>query len=391
MHTSGGLVSDCDGTIGTIAFALPNDVFRASAETWHVSPLLPFGGLLQSFPSEIDAILAVDTAAYAAAGDWIEALKPSCRIRLIVNDDPVCAIQSPWLQDRFHVRSRADGVAPEILSRQRDPLAALFARKCGLGHRSLTFELAGGNQLVGPGFRLIGAGFVREPGGGLVVVGDHVAMAQFADLDPGALHVVGYDPLAIGAGEPALPSRNSRGVAVDFLNAGSSEVSRKMLAGLHWHQYGFHIDQFVSVTGASRQAKPVLLVAEPYPVGVTAERLAKDARIKLDLSAAALASAGFSVVRNPVPFAIAADSRKIVARLFNNVISDGARRMGQDRPLVWVPAFDPTVPFREFADANMKIWHDLGYDCRLVPHFEAFVSRNGAIRCLSKVLRRNFT
>ncbi len=151
-----------------------------------------------------------------------------------------------------------------------------------------------------------------------------------------------------------------------------------------WHQYGFHIDQFVSVTNISRNGKPVLLVADPRSIGGVAEPLVADARKKLDLSASALADAGLEIIRNPIPFAQARDNHKVFPRLYNNVILDGISRPGMPPAVRLDAIFEQSNLFREFEDANVEIWRDLGYDCKIIANFDELASRNGAIRCLAK-------
>jgi hypothetical protein len=388
MINSGNLLSDCEGLIEQIAFAIPTDFFQTYTPAWDCSPLLPIGNLLQSFPPEIEAIVAVDAPSYALAAAWVDVLSPRCRIRLIRNAHPTHTIESPWLQDRFHIHVPADRTTSAVLSLKNDPIAALFAQECGLVCKELEFELPGGNQLVGPGIRLVGAGFLTEPGGGEIVVRKRTAMDQFTNMDDRRLFVFGYDPHLIAAESVSIEARNARSVAIDFMEIGNNQQFSLISGARPWHQYGFHTDQYVSPTNVLRNGKPVLLVADPHSLDGRAVPLVADARKKLDLSASALIGAGFEVIRNPVPFAQVQDSRKIQARLFNNVILDGIPRRGCARPFVWMPSFEQTYPFREFEHVNAGIWNDLGYDCKIVGNFDGLASRNGAIRCISKILHR---
>lgn len=389
MIHSGRLVSDCEGIIEQIAFAIPTEFFRRSAGAWDCNPLLPIGNLLQSFPAEMEAIVAVDATSYALASAWVDSVAPTCRVRLICNTHASYTIGSPWLQDRFHVRVLAEGATSEILSLKNDPIAALFAEECGLVCRDLEFELPGGNQLLGPGIRLVGAGFLKEPGGGLIVVRERTAMNQFAGMDDRRLFIFGYDPHLMTVMAVAAETRNAGVVAKQFLENTHNQQRSSQSGMQSWHQYGFHIDQFVSVTNISRNGKPVLLVADPHSIGGVAEPLVADARKKLDLSASALADAGLETIRNPIPFAQVRDNHKVFPRLYNNVILDGTSRAGCRRPFVWMPSFEQSNPFREFEDENAKVWRDLGYDCKTVKNFDELASRNGAIRCLAKILCRN--
>jgi hypothetical protein len=385
------LVSDCEGTIEQIALALPGDFFQPDMKIWQGDPLVPIGNLLQSFPSEMEAILALSAQSYASACVWIENIRPRCRIVFVTDQASHSAIRSPWIQDLFHVRVPSDetGAMPEILSLENAPVAALFSRAKGFAQRELRFELPGGNQLVGPGFRLVGASFFQGLGGGADFARDPLARDQFLEIDSRTLHVFGYDPAQLANSGQLLSSRNARSVASELMDVTRGREELGKLQIMPWHQYGFHVDQFVSVTGVVRCGKPVLLVADPHPVGESARKLAVDARKKLDVSSRALEDAGFSVVRNPVPFAPAQDSRKILGRLYNNVIVEGTRRSGNSAPLMWLPSFEQAAEFRRFEEANIRIWSDLGFDCIPVRGLDLFASRNGAVRCMTKVIRRN--
>ncbi len=209
MIHSGRLVSDCEGIIEQIAFAIPTEFFRRSAGAWDCNPLLPIGNLLQSFPAEMEAIGRGGRTVICACLGMDGFVAPTCRVRLIRNTHASYTIGSPWLQDRFHVRVLAEGATSEILSLKSDPIAALFAEECGLVCRDLEFELPGGNQLLGPGMRLVGAGFLKEPGGGLIVVRERAAMNQFTRMDDRRLFIFGYDPHLITAKAVAAETRNA--------------------------------------------------------------------------------------------------------------------------------------------------------------------------------------
>jgi hypothetical protein len=109
----------------------------------------------------------------------------------------------------------------------------------------------------------------------------------------------------------------------------------------------------------------------------------------LDASLFFLEEQGFAVNRNPVPLAVVSDTGKRLPRLYNNVLLENALRPGRSRPQVWVPQFGDREALEEFDSRNLAIWQRLGFDPVPVPGWSCLASRNGAIRCVTKALRRN--
>lgn len=155
------------------------------------------------------------------------------------------------------------------------------------------------------------------------------------------------------------------------------------------HQCGFHVDQFVSVTGLRSDDRPLLLVADPLAHTGCDARAATDLKRKLDASALSLARQGFAIVRNPIPVSPAIDTNKCLPRLYNNVLVENIVRSGQTRPFVWIPHFGDVEALDDFDGENRKIWEKLGFYAIGVAGWSHFASRNGALRCATKVINRD--
>jgi hypothetical protein len=352
------LVADCGGLIAKLALSIPSAFFSEETFDRWCRPLLPIGNLVRALPSEIAIFLLVDRTRIAQAQAWLSTLSPASPVTLVALDVPEGARQSPWIQDLFHVRKGEGGgqAVSEILSRPGAAIGPALARCLGWQAQTAMVDLDGGNQLVGDDFRLIGASGLSPNRFSNPLPRDD-APAGFGlleTLDDRSIHLFGY----------------------------------RAPGGVRLHQHGFHVDQFVSVTGLCRNGCPLLLVAEPVLTDGLESRLVDQARQQLDASVAFLEDQGFSILRNPVPFVVTPDSGKRLPRLYNNVILENAVREGRQKPLVWLAQFGDVENVAACDEANRLIWQDLGFDVIGVPGWSHLASRNGALRCASKVLQR---
>ncbi len=352
------LVADCGGLIEKLALSIPSAFFSEETFDRWSRPLLPIGNLLRALPAEIAIFVLVDRTRIADAEGWLSTLSPASPVTLVTLDVPEGARQSPWIQDLFHVR-KGEGAgqsASEILSRPNAAIGPALARCLGWQAQTAMADLDGGNQLVGVDFRLVGA--------------SSLARNRFSNPTPDSNAPAGFG---------LLETLDDRPVHVFGYRAPGGE---------RLHQHGFHVDQFVSVTGLYRNGCPLMLVAEPCLTDGLESRLVDQARQQLDASVAFLESQGFSVIRNPVPFVITPDSGKRLARLYNNVVLENAVRPGRTKQLVWLAQFGDVEDVASFDAANRLIWQDLGFEVIGVPGWSHLASRNGALRCASKVLQR---
>ena len=369
------LVPDCGGLIRTVALALPAAFFAKSGVDDAVSPLIPIGNLLSTLPSDIITIIAIDSASLTSARNWLASLPIRCILDLV----PLSGngnIPHPWIQDMFHVRTsdRGRGIAPELVLAVENSIGAGLAGHLGAAVSYSDVPLAGGNQLVGADFRLVGhSSLVENSGIGRKAAASAHRRRKIEALDGRHVHSVGNRPQDLGNVPFDLPA-----IPVD-----PAALEGKM------HQCGFHVDQFVSVTGLEHGGRPLLLVADPVVHGGCNVHAATELKRKLDASALSLARQGFAIERNPIPVAPAIDTNKCLPRLYNNVVLENVTRSGQKRPFVWIPHFGDTETLEEFDAVNRKIWDGLGFQPIGVVGWSHLSSRNGALRCAIKIVDRD--
>ncbi|MBW6425004.1 hypothetical protein KX729_26535 [Rhizobium sp. XQZ8] len=386
---SSELVQDCGGFIRQIALSIPEAFFDEASTGGWFRPLVPIGNLIVSLPSDIEVLLLVDDAVLPKAKAWAHGLQARCRIAFV--PVPAGSIGSPWIQDAFLVRT-GEETDFEILSSEGSGLAACIAGFLQVPLYSLPVLPPGGNQLVGQDFRLIGRSEIRSRYQGASPPATTVAGAVKAleELDRRPVSIFGYRAEdLLQAQRPSVPRKILRTDAAEIEGGGiRSTGSESLLHG--GHQFGFHVDQFVSVTGLKRNDRPLLLVGDPTTAGEPETPLIENARRCLDASAAALVLRGFEVMRNPVPYALAPDSGKRLPRLYNNLILENQVRSGRERPLAWLAQFGDVEPsLQAFDRNNIEIWGALGFEVLPVYGWSYFASRNGALRCISKILQRS--
>ncbi|NGO65995.1 agmatine deiminase family protein [Rhizobium daejeonense] len=370
MHPSGRqptLVADCGGLIEQVAFAVP-DALVDSARGSDDGLLLPIGNMIAALPEEVIAFVVVGSNALPAAKTWLARLKLACSLALIPVGGNTGGAPSPWIQDFFHVRTHDTG-AVEILSRPDNAVASHLARAIGAGTVPVAFDLAGGDQLVGPDFRLVGWSSMKTNG---LQTGDAAGLqgpAILTEVDHRPIRIFGYQ-----VADLSPISLTDTGGTVPFSG--------------RLHQVGFHVDQFVSVTGLERGGRPLLLVGEPDAPASPENSLLVNLRRQLDASVTHLIRQGFAVLRNPIPLVITSDSGKRLPRLYNNLLVENGLRPGRQKPLVWLPQFGDLEPLEDYDRANIRIWEELSYDVIPVSGWSRLASRNGALRCASKVISR---
>jgi hypothetical protein len=371
---TGRFVADCGGLIRQIVLSLPADFFALTTHQWF-QPLIPIGNLLQAFPTGIDTFLLVEPRDMPQAQRWAGSLEASCNIVFVAGAEDRNTVNSPWTQDAFLVRKLpAERSADiEILTLETGGAAASIADFLSVPKGLLPASLPGGNQLVGPDFRLVGhsqlVGRSATRAGSTKQTIDLLEKLQALDERP--IRIFGY--------RPERPRRQTGGTRL-------SELEDFVRNG---HQFGFHVDQFVSVTGLERGNRPLLIVGEPCGLeDGTVTPLIEEARRALDASAVELIRQGFEVLRNPLPYVITPDSRKRLPRLYNNLILENEIRSGRERPLVWLPQFGDAEPLEKFDRMNSAVWEELGFDVAPIYGCSYLASRNGSLRCLSKILSR---
>ncbi|TRL32266.1 hypothetical protein [Rhizobium straminoryzae] len=361
----GGLLPDCGGLIRRIAFSVPPVFLEARPSEWY-RPLVPIGNLLQALVADIEVFVLVEPDACASAEAWIGSLPLACPLRIIPVEGPARARQSPWTQDLFHVRAPATAADEQgkILARPGARIGPTLAAALGWQVADPGVDLDGGNQLVGPDFRLIGRSAIA---GEAFPPGDGGAGAALLSLDPRPVHLFAYRASDLGGAAMPVPDpRSLKGV----------------------YQCGFHVDQYVTVTGLRHAGQPLLIVAEAQMADAGTSPMVEQIGRQLDASARRLADQGFAVRRNPVPFCVTPDSGKRLPRLYNNLVLENAVRPGGERPLVFLPQFADVEPLDAYDAANRALWEELGFAVVPVHGFSQLASRNGALRCISKIVQR---
>lgn len=370
------LVPDCGGLIRTIALALPASCFAEDKFDKAVSPLVPIGNLLSALPCDVTALVLIDRTSLMPAQNWLDRLEIPCAVRLVPLDGNN-SVSHPWIQDMFHVRATGEEGAAELVVTANNAVASELANRLGLATALSDVALAGGNQLVGPDFRLVGHSSLQDDRGvGRNAANDrHERWQRVQALDGRTVYSFGYRPEDLG--------KTSASFDLSVARASVPAIGSEKM-----HQCGFHIDQFVSVTGLKRDGRPLLLVADPAALQGCDARAATDLKRKLDASALSLARQGFSILRNPIPVLPAIDTNKCLPRLYNNVFLENVTRSGQKRPFVWIPHFGDTEALQGFDGENRQIWEKLGFHVVGVTGWSHLASRNGALRCATKVINR---
>lgn len=342
-------------------------------------------------PDGIKVHIFVSRTYLEEAGLWARELQLRCLIELVPVRSGPDLITSPWIQDLVQVRNAGgqSGQCTEITAASGCELAAEIARHLRMQLRTNEAVIAGGNQLVGQQFRLIGASDVvtRSSAGKRADV-DVKRWAAIAALDARGFALFGYrvTDLSLSWEPGATEIFPHNGGAQDPKAFVQNCVPRRF-AGVH--QCGFHVDQFVTITGLFSNGRPLLLVADPVSVDGARDRFNETLKKQLNASALLLLKQGFAVLRNPIPVAVVPDTGKRLARLYNNVLLENACRVGRSSPLVWVPQFTDMEPLEVFDRENLEIWRRLGFEPVPVRGWSHFAGLNGAIRCVVKVLRRD--
>lgn len=377
-----GLVPDCGGLIQAVAFVIPSAFFsETDAEVCNCKPLLPFENLISRLPPEIAVYAIIDHGHSSCAKRWIQSSHAGRNVAFIPLDKHSSPLTSPWAQDLFHVRpphSEGGQGRPSIIGDTDSVVAPALAHHLGYEFLPSGLVLPGGNQLVGPDFRLIGHSSLEDnPVGRGADARSQEQRRKVIELDTRPASVFGYHHDQISPEGSLMSDDDLRSMIRD------PTVAKGI------HQCGFHVDQFVSVTGIRLCDRPLLLVAEPKCEHGQRNVLAENLKQQLDACVRLLECQGFLVVRNPIPMEVTIDSGKRLPRLYNNVLLENVIRPGKSRPLVWVPQFGDVEPLEKYDRLNLDIWHQLGFEPVSVPGWSHFASRNGSVRCATKVLARN--
>jgi hypothetical protein len=355
------LIADCGGCITALAMTVPLRLLVPE----QMQKATALGNLAQSMPQDTTLHLITDDPAHPDFTAWLSRHPPACAPVVIGvgRDAPILETeiwsQDPWMvADRdgeIHLYCQTDTDRP---GRQAQWVAV--ARDITLERPQL--QLAGGNMLTGPDFRILGAASVemtRAAGAGGLSWTE--ALARHQALDPRPISIFGFP----------LPGRAANAVTL-------------------WQQPS-HLDLVLTLTGlVAGDGRPLLLLADPRSGDTPDAPRTPGWAEQLDWTARHLEATGFAVQRNPVPYVPHPQfSPNPTLRAYNNILLENETRRGRSRPLVWLPAFADLEPnLAGFDQANRALWFKLGFDPVSVLGFSALTRAGGGIRCASKVLQR---
>jgi hypothetical protein len=365
------LVPDCGGAIEDIAITVVPGCF--SGDPLLDALLAALGNFAEKLPGGVLLYVLGTAATRGRIERWLDGLSLACGTLFVEAGLSEAADTSDfWTQDPLLVAQDA-GAGKYLRQDCENPgdHALWLSRTTGIPVETAAFHLAGGNLLVGPDFRLTGQDSIdltqaiidREGG-------TETAFERLSAIDARPLYVAGY-----GYGEQKNEPPRA-GVWND---------------PYRFRQYGGHIDRFIALTGLkTADGRPRIMVADAMlgPGGRAAEFGATAKR--LDQTAERLEFLGFSVLRNPVPFMPTIGDRQLRARLYNNVLVENETRQGRARPLVWLPHYGDVEPeLASFDVENWRLWHGLGFEPVPTYGWGKLTVAMGAIRCATKVLKRN--
>ncbi len=405
-RTTWSIVPDCGGLIETIAISLPQKVFDPGNP--HAEKILAaIGNLLKAMPSSVSILAFADAFNEAAARSWIET-QTECRYNIVLAGTRPLESADIWAQDSILVQMRGNDlrIAAPACDWPRGILPRLLAEHLSVACHDLPLFLPGGDQIVGEGFRLIGH-TSRLRSASNKYDGDSTLLAadrRIGELDNRPVCYWGYrrqdlfekttvDTHKNRAGKNTADSNREGGLdwqtANDLLgDLPFSHLRPDLVTTIE--RCESHVDRYVSPTGLRHNGKHLLLLADPVAVAPEAISKAKREKRLLDASEHWLRDQGFEIIRNPVPCGV--DVKNAVRpRLYNNVLLENAVREGNGKPIMWLPCFGEDSRFMEFDAENARIWKDLGFDPKQVFGWESLAHANGALRCASKVIRRQAT
>ena len=371
VPSSAALVADCGGAIEEMAIAIVPGCF--GDDPLFAALIAALGNFAGTLPEDVRLHVLGNAATRDRIERWLDGLGLACRTVFVEAGLSEASDTSDfWAQDPLLILQGADG--GKYLQQDCESPgnhARWLSRATSIPIEKAEVHLAGGNLLVGPDFLLTGQdsvdltqGIIDREGGA------ETAFERLSALDRRPLYVAGY-----GYGE----QKNETPRAGAWNDA------------YRFRQYGGHIDRFIAITGLkTAEGRPKIVVADARlgPGGRAAEL--GSAPQRLDWTAERLKLLDFEVLRNPVPFVPAIGDRQLRARLYNNVLVENEIRRGRSKPLVWLPQYADAEPeLADFDIENSALWRELGFEPVAARGWSKLTVAMGAVRCATKVLRRN--
>jgi len=387
--TQSELISDTAGAIAALAIRLQGCLLTAGEQGAKAA----YEALVCSLHGDTCLTALTDDEPTVAA--WLKDLNPDCSTRILSVPQGSLMDSKAWMRDAF-LTATLDGKKTYLrptISKGGGEEADWLAAADGTPVVDMPYiALDGGDCIVGPGYRLIGARAVDNTSK-IVRYGfnQRLAMAELTRLDSRQLFQVGYR------------LKDVRNKALWFIERFQLDhLSLSADVGEHWlevlqgsdpcaaaaaivemdqnklYQDWAHIDLVVASTGRKRDEKDLLLVASVILSAnpTMSEIIQADC---LDALAIYLRDeCGFAIIRTVSPY-IPMPGGPL---WYNNVL------VQSEPPIVWLPAFGSDPRYRQFDASNQAIWEMLGFEVRPVSGWLAFAPDSGSIRCATNVTER---
>lgn len=405
-HDAAALIPTVGTTACSALLTLPNAIAgRGAGPRW----LNAVRGLLDALPDMSTLMVAGHADALRTVMSWPEAAGRAVPIVTV----PDAVDFSVWCQDAFLACRNEDG-SPLMLLPARDRRRAnamvieAVAVAAGIDVRRASFDVEGGNLLVGDGGVLLGAD--ERPADAMRHLAD-----RLAPLAPARR-------VALLATETDLPRREIR-----LLATANGYLAEEIFGHTGRRQPLFHLDIYATPTGRMIGDRELVLVGDSRMASAAigggalplCDQSVADA---LDEIAEQIASTGgFAVQRNPMPIIPITDgglktwTRTSLARKFagvpgiDDVLSQLDRRGLKKVPLRrWRAASQnnclvlgnggrnivllPTYGHGRHAylaaaeRQNRLQWESLGFEVRELPDYTGFAAENGSLHCMFKLL-----
>lgn len=378
------LVSSAFGSLDRILFTIPgyalNQHYRDAYED-----------LLASLPSSTGIVVMCSAGTKLAVENLLDDAGVMDRTELVETNYNINF--SIWAEDAYVVVQDGGQGAPTLVepanfTRYDDGfIADIVSAQTDIGSHSVPLYFQGGNVLIGDDYWMIGADYPAKAAQlGLIQAKAGESSRDAALRRYGEELDFAREMIILGTGN-SVPQTEERPITL-----GGESWREVVYFGTGVHQPLFHIDMFITLAGRDDAGLPVALVGDPkMAADILGEQTTPEMLIPYyDDVAARLESAGFKVVRNPLPLTYVdypgEKKRYWYFATANNAlveIIDGTKR-------VWLPTYGhgSQQHLRATDSRNKRIWEDLGFEVNMLADFNPFASNLGAVHCICKYLQR---
>ena len=386
------LVSSTYGAIDAVLMTLPTYVFRYS------SYADPIRDLLSKIPPSCHCFVLVSAAERQELDAWLATANAQSRSTIV--EAPPTMRFTVWAEDAYAaIRDITVGVSPTANRHLVEPatfrraddalIADEMSKNTSLKQSQVPLYFQGGNILVGDDFWFLGMdyainslrlGYVVPQSGETQLAAIERAYGQALDHSR-KIHVIGSS-LTVAA-EVEVPIVINNETWFEQVYAGNSPGTTQPL---------FHIDMFITLAGRKDDGKQILLVGDPQAAAdILNVPLSKYAMQPIfDDIASKLTTAGFEVIRNPLPL-VYQDEPAQKRRYWYFATANNALVQTTDNDrYVWLPTYGhgfwPELAATD--EVNAEIWSNMGYTVHNLGDFHPFAFNLGAVHCITKYLGR---